>query len=245
MTIRCFCHVYIIIFLLLHPKLILGTLVRQLSIIIMNIAAKVARHLLEIEAVRLNIQEPFTWASGILSPIYCDNRIALSYPAVRSFLKQCLSEQAHNFQEFNTVAGVATAGIPHGVLLADALDLPFVYVRASAKDHGRRNLIEGELAPGSKVLVVEDLVSTGGSVLKVIDALREADAKVAGVLAIFQYGFDAAIQAFEAQGVDFQTLTNYEVLIQEAVNSGYITHADLEALRQWRQNPKGWGALYA
>jgi orotate phosphoribosyltransferase len=211
----------------------------------MNIAAKVARHLLEIEAVKLNPQEPFTWASGILSPIYCDNRIALSYPAVRVFLKQCLSDQARNFSDFNVVAGVATAGIPHGVLLADAMRLPFVYVRASAKEHGRRNLIEGELQPNSKVLVVEDLISTGGSVLKVVDALQEAGAEVIGVLAIFQYGFAEATEAFKAKNIDLQTLTDYEVLIQEALNSGYITPSDMDTLRSWRENPKGWGALYA
>lgn len=207
------------------------------------IANKVARHLLEIKAVQLNPSEPFTWASGILSPIYCDNRIALSYPAVRNFLKLCLAEQSRNFAEFNVVAGVATAGIPHGVLLADKLGLPFVYVRAAAKDHGRKNLIEGELPPNSKVLVVEDLISTGGSSLKVVDTLRDGGAEVVGILAIFQYGFDTAKKAFEQHQVELQTLSDYDTLVKEAVSIGYISDSDLNMLQQWRENPQGWGAL--
>jgi orotate phosphoribosyltransferase len=209
-----------------------------------NYASKVARHLLEIKAVKLSPNEPFTWASGIQSPIYCDNRVALSYPAVRGFLKQCLKEASESF-DFNTVAGVATAGIPHGMLLADALKTPFVYVRASAKDHGRRNLIEGELPTGAKVLVVEDLISTGGSCLKVVDALQEAGAEVVGVLAIFQYGFPEAARAFEAKKMPLKTLSDYDTLLEEAVEIGYISQNDLAILRKWRENPKGWGALLA
>lgn len=209
-----------------------------------NYASKVARHLLEIKAVKLSPQEPFTWASGMLSPIYCDNRVALSYPAVRNFLKQCLKEASELF-EFDVVAGVATAGIPHGILLADALKKPFVYVRASAKDHGRRNLIEGELPPHSNVLVVEDLISTGGSCLHAVEALREAGAKVSGVLAIFQYGFEKADTAFAQYQVPFHTLSDYDTLVAEAHAIGYIDAADLETLRKWRENPQGWGALYA
>jgi orotate phosphoribosyltransferase len=209
-----------------------------------NYASKVARHLLEIKAVKLNPNEPFTWASGIQSPIYCDNRVSLSYPAVRGFLKQCLKEASEGF-DFNTVAGVATAGIPHGMLLADALKTPFVYVRASAKDHGRRNLIEGELPEGAKVLVVEDLISTGGSCLKVVDALRDAGAEVVGVLAIFQYGFPEATRAFEAKNVTLKTLSDYDTLLEEAVSIGYIGQNDLAILRKWRENPQGWGALIA
>lgn len=209
-----------------------------------NYAAKVARHLLEIKAVKLSPNEPFTWASGILSPIYCDNRVALSYPAVRNFLKQCLKEASEKF-DFNTVAGVATAGIPHGTLLADALGTPFVYVRASAKDHGRKNLIEGELPANAKVLVVEDLISTGGSCLKVADALQTAGAQVCGVLAIFQYGFEQATREFEAHNIPLHTLTDYNTLVQEAVSIGYISENDLATLHKWRENPQGWGALYA
>lgn len=143
------------------------------------------------------------------------------------------------------VAGVATAGIPHGVLLADALQKPFVYVRSSAKDHGRRNMIEGELPPNASVLVVEDLISTGGSCLQAVDALREAGATVAGVLAIFQYGFPKAAVAFAQKQVPFQTLSDYETLVQVAASSGYINQEDLRTLQQWRENPEGWGALYA
>ena len=211
----------------------------------MNISAKVARHLLEIKAVKLSPHEPFTWASGIQSPIYCDNRVALSHPAVRVFLKQCLADLAQTFPDFNTVAGVATAGIPHGTLLADALKMPFVYVRASAKDHGRRNLIEGELPANARVLVVEDLISTGGSVLKVVDALQEAGATVSGVLAIFQYGFPEATAEFAERGILLRTLSDYNTLVDEAAKIGYVTSDDLSTLRQWRENPKGWGALYA
>lgn len=212
----------------------------------MSHAAEVARRLLEIQAVKLNPQDPFTWASGLLSPIYCDNRVTLSHPAVRTFLKHCLAEQSAVFAPFDAVAGVATAGIAHGVLLADALEKPFVYVRSGAKDHGRRNLIEGELPlPGARVLVVEDLISTGGSCLKAAEVLQDAGAEVAGVLAIFQYGFPKAAAAFAEKKIDFQTLTDYDTLVREAAAAGYVTAADLATLRQWRANPEGWGALYA
>ncbi|MFN0213035.1 MAG: orotate phosphoribosyltransferase [Saprospiraceae bacterium] len=205
---------------------------------------EVARKLLEIKAVKLNPHEPYTWASGLLSPIYCDNRVALSHPRVRTFLKNCLSAKSQVFGTFDVVAGVATAGIPHGALLADVLEKPFVYVRSSAKDHGRRNQIEGELKKGQRVLVVEDLISTGGSCLLAVDALREAGAEVVGVLAIFQYGFAKAETAFSEKGVDFKTLTNYDALLQEAVKTGYVSESDLNTLKKWRENPDSWGALY-
>ena len=207
--------------------------------------AEVARNLLEIKAVKLNPRDPFTWASGLLSPIYCDNRVALSHPGVRTYLKNCLAEKSVLFGEFDVVAGVATAGIPHGVLLADVLKKPFVYVRSSPKDHGRRNQIEGELHPGQRVLVVEDLISTGGSCLLAVDALRDAGAEVVGVLAIFQYGFARAQAAFFEKQVHFQTLTNYDSLVQEAARTGYVSEDDLIILKKWRENPDGWGALYA
>ncbi len=206
--------------------------------------SEVARHLLEIKAVKLAPNQPFTWASGMLSPIYCDNRVALSHPAVRTFLKNCLAEKSQIFGTFEVVAGVATAGIPHGALLADVLEKPFVYVRSGAKDHGRRNQIEGELQPGQRVLVVEDLISTGGSCLLAVDALRDAGADVVGVLAIFQYGFDKADRAFAEKGIEFQTLTNYDALVEEAVKSGYVSESDLNTLKKWRENPDAWGALY-
>ncbi|MFN0036430.1 MAG: orotate phosphoribosyltransferase [Saprospiraceae bacterium] len=207
--------------------------------------AEVAQYLLQIKAVKLAPNEPFTWASGMLSPIYCDNRVALSHPAVRTFLKNCLAEKSRSFGDFDVVAGVATAGIPHGALLADVLAKPFVYVRSSAKDHGRRNQIEGEMKPGQRVLVVEDLISTGGSCLLAVDALRETGAEVAGVLAIFQYGFAKADAAFAEKKVAFQTLTNYDALVQEAARTGYVSASDLNTLNKWRENPNAWGALYA
>lgn len=207
--------------------------------------ATVARHLLAIQAVQLRPHDPFTWASGLLSPIYCDNRLALSHPIVRNYLKDALAEQSRQFNAFDVVAGVATAGIPHGVLLADMLQKPFIYVRSSAKDHGRRNVIEGSLQAGQRVLVVEDLISTGGSCLLAVDALRSAGAVVVGVLAIFQYGFAEAATAFARKEVPFQTLTDYDALVQEAAQSGYVTAGDLTILKQWRENPAGWGALYA
>jgi orotate phosphoribosyltransferase len=207
--------------------------------------AEVARNLLEIKAVKLDPRDPFTWASGMLSPIYCDNRVALSHPGVRTYIKNCLVEKSALFGEFDVIAGVATAGIPHGVLLADMLNKPFIYVRSSAKDHGRRNLIEGELDAGQSVLVVEDLISTGGSCLLAVDALREVNAEVVGVLAIFQYGFAKAQKAFAEKQVHFQTLTNYDSLIQEAARTGYVTEEDLITLKKWHENPDGWGALYA
>lgn len=206
---------------------------------------EVAHNLLEIRAVKLQPNDPFTWASGMLSPIYCDNRVALSYPAVRTLIKNCLAKRSQDFGAFDVVAGVATAGIPHGVLLADVLEKPFIYVRSSAKDHGRRNQIEGELHQGQRVLVVEDLISTGGSCLLAVDSLREAGAEVVGVLAIFQYGFAKAHTAFAEKMIDFQTLTNYDALIQEAVRTGYVNESDLNTLKKWRENPDAWGALYA
>ena len=211
----------------------------------MSNAAEVARRLLEIKAVKLSPQEPFTWASGLASPIYCDNRIALSHPAVRNFLRDQLVRCSAEFPDFQGVAGVATAGIPHGAILADQLEKPFIYVRSSAKEHGRRNMIEGELPAGATVLVIEDLISTGGSCLKAVDALREAGYAVVGVLAIFQYGFPEAEKAFAEKNTEFKTLSDYDVLIEEAVAMGYVSENDLNTLRQWRQNPKQWGALYA
>jgi orotate phosphoribosyltransferase len=207
--------------------------------------AEVARKLLEIKAIKLSPADPFTWASGIQSPIYCDNRVALSHPDVRSFIKECLVEKSKEFGNFDVVAGVATAGIPHGALLADALQKPFVYVRSSSKDHGRRNMIEGELHEGQRVLVVEDLISTGGSCIVAAEAIRDAGAVVSGILAIFQYGFAAAAEAFAIKNFEFKTLTNYDALIQEAIQMGYVSDKDLDTLKKWRENPQGWGALYA
>jgi orotate phosphoribosyltransferase len=209
-----------------------------------SLEASIAAQLLEIQAVKLSPEEPFTWASGMLSPIYCDNRIALSYPKVRRAIIDGLVQKSAGFQEFDVVAGVATAGIPHGALLADRLDTPFVYVRSSAKDHGRRNLIEGSIPQGARVLVIEDLISTGGSCIKAVETLQEAGCIVVGVLAIFQYGFPKAAAAFEAIQIPYQTLTNYEVLVEQAASTGYIKADQMATLQKWRDNPEAWGALY-
>ena len=196
----------------------------------MGIASAIARKLLEIKAIKLSPQEPFTWASGILSPIYCDNRIALSHPDKRNFIKNSFIQKANDFGDYDVIAGVATAGIPHGAILADALSKPFIYVRSKAKGHGRQNLIEGEAPSGAKVLVIEDLISTGGSSLQAVDALRVAGFEVIGVMAIFTYGFDQSREAFEKANCKLETLTSYEFLLKEAEEMGYIKNEDQELL---------------
>ncbi|MCB0618580.1 MAG: orotate phosphoribosyltransferase [Saprospiraceae bacterium] len=200
----------------------------------MNLAAEVARKLLQIKAIKLSPQKPFTWASGIQSPIYCDNRIILSFPSVRNFIKQALTVEAAKFGEFDAVAGVATAGIAHGMLLADAIGKPFAYVRSKPKEHGRQNQVEGRINSGERVLVVEDLISTGGSSLQAVEVLREAGCEVVGVLAIFSYGFDKAERAFAAARCPFRTLSNYETLIRAAMETGDISGEDLQMLTSWR-----------
>ncbi len=208
-------------------------------------SADVARLLLDIQAVQLRPNDPFTWASGLLSPIYCDNRVAWSFPQVRTRIKEALRERSQAFAPFDAIAGVATAGIAPGVLLADVLGLPFAYVRSSAKEHGRRNRIEGLLQPEQRVLVIEDLISTGGSSLAAVDALQESGCVVVGVLAIFQYGFEKAQLAFQERQLPFLTLTDYPTLLEEALKTGYIDEQGQQILEEWRKNPDGWGALYA
>ncbi|MBR9920952.1 MAG: orotate phosphoribosyltransferase [Bacteroidetes bacterium] len=197
--------------------------------------AEVAEKLLQIKAIKLSPQNPFTWASGIQSPIYCDNRLVLSFPEVRDYIKGKLAEASAEFGDFNRVAGVATAGIAHGMLLADALDKPFAYVRSKAKAHGRQNLIEGLLEAGDKVLVVEDLISTGGSSLQAVQAIRDAGCTVVGVIAIFSYGFERADLAFKEAACPYTTLSNYGALIKKAVEMGYVEHSELDMLTDWRQ----------
>ena len=200
----------------------------------MNIAAQVAQQLLQIKAIKLSPQNPFTWASGIKSPIYCDNRIVLSHPVARNIVKEALVKKALQFGKFDVIAGVATAGIPHGALLADAMNMPFIYVRSKAKEHGRQNLIEGEIKGGERVLVIEDLISTGGSSVKAIESVREAGCEVVGALAIFSYGFEKAKRTFDAANCKFDTLSNYDAMIHEAIASGYVTEADVEMLQEFR-----------
>lgn len=206
-----------------------------------NIKNKVARALLRIEAVKVQPDTPFTWASGWLSPFYCDNRKALSFPDVRTLVRDSLcSIISRDFPEFDVIAGVATGAIAQGALVADRMGKPFVYVRSSAKDHGLANLIEGNLEPGSRVMVVEDLVSTGLSSLKAVEALRNAGCVVVGMVASFTYGFPEAESAFAKAGVKLSTLTDYHAMLETAVSSGYIKVESLHTLNEWRQNPSKW-----
>ncbi|MBQ6287173.1 MAG: orotate phosphoribosyltransferase [Bacteroidales bacterium] len=203
---------------------------------------KLAAELLRIGAVLLRPQEPFTWASGWHSPIYCDNRKIFSDPSLRSMVAGALAGiAAKKYPEAQVVAGVATGAIAHGVLAADRMGKPFVYVRPKPKDHGTKSQIEGVLPPGSKVVVIEDLVSTGMSSLAAVDALREAGADVLGMVAVFTYGFGLAEERFSEKGVELTTLSDYGALIEEAVKEGLINPSDEEVLRQWRENPDSWG----
>jgi orotate phosphoribosyltransferase len=207
-----------------------------------TLAEDVASMLLEVQAVRLNPDKPFKWASGWNSPIYCDNRVTLSYPKVRTAIKNGLASavQAY-FGDVDIIAGVATAGIAQGALVADWLELPFCYVRPEPKKHGMGNQIEGKIKPGQKVVLVEDLVSTGGSSLKAVDALREAGANVLGMVAIFTYGFDIARNNFAEKKLKFYTLSDYDTLIGEAVNKKYVSESQMITLQEWRNNPSEWG----
>jgi orotate phosphoribosyltransferase len=204
----------------------------------------IAQKLLQINAIKLNPQNPFTWASGIKSPIYCDNRISLSYPEVRNIIKNAFSEVSQSFGEIDMIAGVATAGIAHGVLLADNINKPFCYVRSAPKGHGRQNLIEGEIPPKSKILVVEDLISTGGSSIEVVEILRNEGHSVLGVLAIFDYGFEKAKDNFRINDCKYLTLSNYQALLKEAIESNYITESDASVLAEWNKDPKAWYEKY-
>ena len=202
-----------------------------------------AAKLLKVKAIKLQPQNPFTWASGWKSPFYCDNRKTLSYPDLRSFVKIEISRIIlERFPEVEAVAGVATGAIPQGALVADTLALPFVYVRSKPKDHGLENLIEGELKPEMKVVVVEDLISTGGSSLKAVEAIRQNGCEVIGMVAAYTYGFDVAKEAFKQAKVELVTLTNYEAVVDEAARTGYIQEADIELLNEWRRDPAHWTA---
>ncbi|MDG1296353.1 MAG: orotate phosphoribosyltransferase [Saprospiraceae bacterium] len=201
----------------------------------MDVSKKIAKHLLQIKAIKLNPNNPFTWASGIESPIYCDNRLVLSFPDVRKLVKKELAILAKQFGAFDAVSGVATAGIAHGMLLADEVGKPFSYVRSKPKGHGRQNLVEGLVESGQKVLVVEDLISTGGSSVKAVEALRERGVEVVGVIAIFTYGFQKAIDTFSDANCLFKTLSNYDDLIETAVDLDYVSESDTDMLKKWRE----------
>ena len=200
-----------------------------------------AEKLLKVKAIKLQPANPFTWASGWKSPIYCDNRKTLSYPSLRNFVKIEISRLIlEKFGQVDAIAGVATGAIPQGALVADELNLPFVYVRSKPKDHGLENLIEGELRPGMKVVVIEDLVSTGGSSLKAVEALRQNGCEVIGMVASFTYGFQVAVEAIKAANVKLLTLTNYEAVLKVALDTDYIAEEDIEVLQAWRKDPANW-----
>jgi orotate phosphoribosyltransferase len=206
-----------------------------------NRANKIARLLLQSKSIILNPSSPFTWASGWKSPIYCDNRKTLSFPEVRNEIRDAfVAEIKEKYAETEVIAGVATGAIAIGVLVAQELNLPFVYVRSSAKQHGTENLVEGVVNPRQKVLVIEDLVSTGGSSLKAVKALQTLDANVLGMLAIFTYGFDVSVNAFKEANVKLDTLSNYSILLDEALTSDTIACEQLDVLDAWRSSPSKW-----
>jgi orotate phosphoribosyltransferase len=204
-------------------------------------AAKVAENLLQIKAIKLNNAKPFTWASGLKSPIYCDNRIALSYPKIRTYIRQQIVEAIEEkFGKTDVIAGVATAGIPQAALVAAAMGLPLVYVRSSEKKHGMTNKIEGVINEGQSVVVIEDLVSTGKSSLNAVDALRDAGANVKGMVAIFTYGLKKADENFKAKNCKLVTISDYEHLVNLATENNYISNNDLNSLMDWRKDPQAW-----
>jgi len=208
----------------------------------MSSAKKIAEYLLQIKAIKLQPSNPFTWASGWKSPIYCDNRKTLSFPEVRSYICDSFASLIKElYPEAEVIAGVATGAIPHGALTADRLELPFIYVRSGAKEHGLGNQIEGYYSKGQKVVVIEDLVSTGGSSLNAVKALREAGCDVLGMTAIFTYEFKKASDAFAAEKCALNTLCNYTVLIETALETGYISENEVETLKRWRLDPAVWG----
>lgn len=206
-------------------------------------AKKTAEVLLQINAIKLQPNEPFTWASGWKSPIYCDNRIVLSFPLIRNYIRETMAKHIEElYGKPDVIAGVATGAIGIGILVAEYLNLPFVYVRPEAKSHGRQNQIEGYIEPGQTVVVVEDLISTGKSSLNAVVALKEAQLNIKGMVAIFSYGFDVAGKNFEESKVELHTLSNYENLLEQALDTNYITEKQQDILAQWNANPSKWNA---
>ncbi|PRP65708.1 orotate phosphoribosyltransferase [Nonlabens agnitus] len=206
-----------------------------------NVGIKTAELLLQIKAIKLQPQKPFTWASGWKSPIYCDNRITLSYPSVRNYLREHLASQIeHLYGKPDVIAGVATGAIGIGMLVADYMNLPFIYVRPEAKKHGRQNQVEGQLNKGQKVVIVEDLISTGMSSLNAATALKDAGAEIKGMVALFSYGFDFAVQNFEDAHMELTVLSDYNHLIEVATKQGHFDSKTLELLTSWRKDPSNW-----
>ncbi len=205
-------------------------------------ALKIAEFLLQIKAIKLEPNKPFTWASGWKSPIYCDNRVTLSYPKIRTFIRQqYVNAITEEFGKPDVIAGVATGGIAQGALVAQELGVPFVYIRSEAKKHGLSNMIEGVVEKGQSVIVIEDLISTGGSSLKAVEALRDAGCEVKGMVAIFTYGFKTSVDSFKKAKCKLVTLSDYETLIKQALHSNYINEKNLKSLKEWRENPAEWG----
>lgn len=205
-------------------------------------AKRIAELLLEAKAIKLSPEKPFQWSSGWLSPIYCDNRVALSYPDTRTYIKKVLAELIRaEYPNVDVVVGVATGGIAQGALVADVLELPFAYVRPEPKKHGMGNQIEGRIEPGQSVIIIEDLISTGGSSLKVVDVLRAAGIEVAGMVAIFTYGFSVAENNFAEKDVKLSVISNYAALIETALEHDYISQEQVESLSAWRESPETWG----
>lgn len=210
----------------------------------MSTEVRIAKHLLDVKAVTLSVKQPYTWASGIKSPIYCDNRITLSYPLVRKDIALALVELIRKeYPDVEVIAGTATAGIPQACWVADIMNLPMVYIRTKAKDHGKGNQIEGVIHQGQKMVIIEDLISTGGSVLDACDAAKNEGANVLGVAAIFTYQLTKGSQNFLDKGIKLHTLSNYTTLIQVAQESGYIKSEDIDTLNEWRKNPSEWSVL--
>ncbi|MBP1638376.1 MAG: orotate phosphoribosyltransferase [Bacteroidetes bacterium] len=206
-----------------------------------SLEKSIAEKLLKVKAIKLQPNNPFTWASGWHSPIYCDNRKTLSYPVIRNFIKiELVRTIMELYPDVEVIAGVATGAIAQGALVANELGLPFIYVRSSPKDHGLENLIEGDLRPKQKVVIIEDLISTGGSSLKAVEAIRKDGSEVLGMVAIFTYGFSLAEEKFKNAKVKLTTLSNYDAVLFEALATNYITEKDLETLQEWRQNPGAW-----
>jgi orotate phosphoribosyltransferase len=209
----------------------------------MSISEKqIVNLLLQIKAIKINVAKPFQWASGWKSPIYCDNRKTLSYPKIRNIIRKQFIKLINNkFSNVEVIAGVATGAIAIGAIIADALSLPFLYVRSDQKDHGLQNLIEGEIVPNQRIVIVEDLVSTGGSSLKAVKALEDINCDVLGMIAIFTYNFKITETRFNEAGCKLYTLCNYDSLIDRAIETGYINSGEIDLIRQWHENPESWG----
>lgn len=221
---------------------ILNLKILILKIIIMENKEFIASKLLQIKAIKLQPTNPFTWASGWISPIYCDNRKTLSFPEVRNYIKNQFAQLVtEKYPDVDVIAGVATGAIAQGALVADLLEKPFIYIRSAPKGHGLENMIEGDLKPGQKVVVIEDLISTGGSSLKAVEAVRDAGGVVLGMLAVFTYGFQTAIDNFSAVDVELTTLSDYSTLLNIAARIGYISNQDIKTLEKWREKPSEWG----